>query len=847
MVVKIPIKRGKRTSEQAILESPGTKTTMVTNEKDAPCKLRAVAAKKKRRKTNSNEGDVGDNSSISSRSSMNSDRDVRDRVEGGKSTTYGSSTNAATAASTRALPSEDYTLTICSPSDQTREQIDHSYYSPDTLLIGAASPTPSTTSLDWQFSGSMENFFEENDRAAGLSPINNDTEKINAEGCSLEQCQLESFDSVDRKLLLRESSNGDGSGTSNSTLKITNESTGRMPLPSPSACYASLPVSNKSHVATTPLALPTTSISDIFTPDSKRIKPLYLARKSGGGDCNIFESSPSVFLNIQPANSFSDLLSTPAHSNEEHAENIQPTAAQAVAASVAAAQKESQDGESGGSDKTSDRKDIMQALKDTVESELHLPTALGHNLGGHRRFVINGPLKTCTDSSIDRINTDGKDAAFYQFLQMLSPAFEGCIFLLPWLRASETKSKVTVSLYGSFKLNQGTLFRPMSTGPSEIDLTTAKRRIQSTICAFGGTINSKKEEEHPPVEKLVSFSGHNSKSSIFRSRSSDATSKPSKSSSTSSKSAGLKRKKKNKSILRRERYEKKLRDQYFENGNRLSWDVQHSLRLTLSGAKTFDEEDNSDSSVTKPSTKTDSDFESNRPTQYKCTLCGALKKKHVCTNQPTILRSIGVNVYPAVNAYTADEPGSLTCALTEMNNFITSSSNGVCGLTSEEVLRENTKLPAHIQLTPCTIMKPHLRKSILSGPPKRHQQSHREEEESHNHSINLIFQPSMEITNDQYLNVTTLPSDRDYTYPAVPLTFGQRKSMSDALLSISKSVPELTQACALILKDARKKNQWDQAVAELMAQVLCILKCSSSKDYSLEGLKRYLLEFGISC
>ena len=139
MVVKIPIKRGKRTSEQAVLESPGTKTTMVTNEKDAPCKLRAVAAKKKRRKTNSNEGDVGDNSSISSRSSMNSDRDVRDRVEGGKSTTYGSSANAATAAtSSRALPSEDYTLTICSPSDQSREQIDHTYSSPDTLLIGVS-------------------------------------------------------------------------------------------------------------------------------------------------------------------------------------------------------------------------------------------------------------------------------------------------------------------------------------------------------------------------------------------------------------------------------------------------------------------------------------------------------------------------------------------------------------------------------------------------------------------------------------------------------------------------------------------------------------------------------------
>ncbi len=665
----------------------------------------------------------------------------------------------------------------------------------------------------------MENFFEDNDRAAGLSPINNDIEKINAGGCPLEQCQLESFDSAESKLLLRENSNGDGSGKSNSTLKIANRPTGRMPLPSPSD-YASLAASN-SHVATATLEPPSTLINDMFPSDSKGTKPLYLARKSEGTYCNIFESSPSAFLNIQPAHSFSDLLSTHAPSSEEHRETIQSTATQAVTTSL----------EGRKSDKAI-RNDIMQTLKHTVESELHLPIPLGSNSGGHRRFVIDGPSKTCTDSSIDRINADGKETAFYQFLQILSPAFEGCTFLLPWLRASETKSKVNVSVYGSFKLNQGTLFRSVPTGPSESDLTTAKKRIQSAICAFGGRINSKVEEEHPPVEKVVSFSRQNSKSSIFRSRSDDA-SKP------TSTSSALKRKRKNKSVLRREKYEKKLRDQYFENGNRLSWDVQHSLKLTLSGAKTFDEEDNCNIASTKTSTKTDKDVESNRPTKYKCTLCGALKKKHVCTNQPTILRSIGVNVYPAVNAYTADEPGSLTCALSEMNNFITSSSNGICGLTSEEVGREFTKIPAQVKVTSSKIIYPHLRKSILSGPSKT-------EEESHNHSTTLIFQPSMEITNDQYLNVNSIPAG-DYTYPAVPLTFGQRKSMSDALLSISKSVPELTRACALILKDARKKNQWDQAVAELMAQVLCILKCSSSKDYSLEGLKRYLMEFAISC
>ena len=149
MVVKIPIKRGKTTSEKAVLESPGTKTTMVTNENETPCVFGATAAKQKKRRANnnsisSNANDVGDNSSISSRSSMNSapniDRDVRDGVaiNDGKLTTDAAAATAA--ASTTVLSSEDYSsmTCICSPSDQSREQIDYPYSSPDTLFIGVS-------------------------------------------------------------------------------------------------------------------------------------------------------------------------------------------------------------------------------------------------------------------------------------------------------------------------------------------------------------------------------------------------------------------------------------------------------------------------------------------------------------------------------------------------------------------------------------------------------------------------------------------------------------------------------------------------------------------------------------
>lgn len=654
----------------------------------------------------------------------------------------------------------------------------------------------------------MENFFEENDRTAGLS-AEHEAENENTDTCPLERCQLESFDSAERKLLLRESSNAGGSGTSSSTHKITNRSSDRMPMPSPSGQVG------------TPLAPP--SIGDIFSPGTKGSTPIVLPKRKSnmfGPPC---EPSPSgLFLNIPATNSFSDLLTT-SNDNEDRPETVESTADQDTKASGDNKETELKKKESDESDKPQ-YNDIMNTLKDAEEIELQPPTPLGSDcVEGPRRFIIDGAMKSCTNYGIDQISSNGTDGSFYHFLQALSPAFEGCTFLLPWLRQSETKVKVNVSLLGGFKLSQGTLIRPMQAGPSAKDLAAAKRRIQSTICAFGGSINSKKENEDDAiVEKFVTFTKDTSKSSIFRSRSC------SPSSTSSSKSAGQKRKREIKSIMRREKYEETLRDQYFENGDRLSWDVQHSLKLSLSGAKTFDEEDNSDTSSSKQDDAeadivASADIEvEKRPIRYKCTLCGALKKKHVCANRPTILRSIGVNVYPAVNAYTADEPGELATPLSQMNNFIPLSNRNSCQLTTDEEMKKmKATQSAQIQVTSIT--------------------------PNNDPVVNLIFRPTMEITSDQYLDVKAEPTARDYLYPDVPLTSGQRKSMSDALLSMSRSVPQLTHACAMVLKDARKGNKWDQAVAELMAQVLCILKCSLSKDYSLDGLRRYLLDFGVSC
>ena len=56
----------------------------------------------------------------------------------------------------------------------------------------------------------------------------------------------------------------------------------------------------------------------------------------------------------------------------------------------------------------------------------------------------------------------------------------------------------------------------------------------------------------------------------------------------------------------------------------------------------------------------------------------------------------------------------------------------------------------------------------------------------------------------------------------------------------------MSQGCAVVLREAREKDDWDQAVAELLTQVVVGLYCGEG-DYRLEGLQQYLLTIGVSC
>lgn len=445
------------------------------------------------------------------------------------------------------------------------------------------------------------------------------------------------------------------------------------------------------------------------------------------------------------------------------------------------------------------------------------------------------------------------------------------------------------------------------------DLKIAKRRVECAIYAFGGSVTPLSRKK-----QAVTKPNKPDKMSIFRNPpSSSSAAAAASSSAKSTSSRGGKSKKRGKtasssvaqgasndnnnnnnnnavSAIRREKYEKRLRQQYFEHGNRLSWDVQCNLSLTLNGAKTFDDDE-----LLKRSGSNVSNDKSAR--KNRCKKCGQIKLGHVCPYVSSLARNIGIMVYPSANAHVADEPGVLSSALCEMNNFIsiksgsfgetttmvTSSPGGssekkTCdstmgdGSSLEKVVSEGSAARNDndvVAKVDKELASPFRRKTLLGLPSSKPEEDLEEDKRSDDEdervvdevkksddggggeTKDLLFQPKMEITLDQYRTVTPfkdagasgISKKRGYTYPHVPLTFTQRKSMSDALFSLSKQVPKLTDECALVLTEARKRDEWDLAVAELMVQVICVLHCSPSMDYKLEGLRRYLLTLGIVC
>lgn len=119
----------------------------------------------------------------------------------------------------------------------------------------------------------------------------------------------------------------------------------------------------------------------------------------------------------------------------------------------------------------------------------------------------------------------------------------------------------------------------------------------------------------------------------------------------------------------------------------------------------------------------------------------------------------------------------------------------------------------------------------------------------HDDQCDLLFIEAMELKAEQFRAISpskaAFPSDA-FSYPALPLPYAQRKRLSDNLFSLSNEVPKLTDECAQVLREAREKDMWDLAVAELMTQVVVIIHCPDG-DHRFEGLRQYLLTLGIAC
>jgi hypothetical protein len=113
-------------------------------------------------------------------------------------------------------------------------------------------------------------------------------------------------------------------------------------------------------------------------------------------------------------------------------------------------------------------------------------------------------------------------------------------------------------------------------------------------------------------------------------------------------------------------------------------------------------------------------------------------------------------------------------------------------------------------------------------------------------SSDLLFVDAIDLKPEQFRIISPTTRSGSYIYPSLPLPYAQRKRLSDNLFALSKEVSQLTDECALVLREAREKDMWDLAVAELMTQVVIIIHCHDA-DTRMEGLRQYLLTLGIAC
>lgn len=379
--------------------------------------------------------------------------------------------------------------------------------------------------------------------------------------------------------------------------------------------------------------------------------------------------------------------------------------------------------------------------------------------------------------------------------------------------------------------------------PSEEDLAIARRRIQSSICAFGGSLNPEVNNENK----------------------------------------------------RQRTYAEALATRYYENESRLSWEFEENPPIVIekesettknlkdsvqvsnksedgcksssnigksndknsSGKQDSDESVNMDGMSVKSgpddeeycqsvNSSDQSDEKKSSGSQskmkYRCKLCGQPKQNHRCPYRQSLARSIGTMIYPAVNAFTADEPGVISPPLSEMNNFVDVQKSD--GTDASPARPMSTTSSRRLSVNPTAQVTP---ESLRSGRSNTRNRKKRLYSQTKGDQGDLLFVESMDVQPVQFKTVSTSVSTSEgFKYAPLPLPYAQRKRLSDNLFTLSNDVPKLTNECAQVLREAREKDMWDLAVAELMTQVIVIIHCNE-RDVRFEGLRQYLLTLGIAC
>ena len=353
-------------------------------------------------------------------------------------------------------------------------------------------------------------------------------------------------------------------------------------------------------------------------------------------------------------------------------------------------------------------------------------------------------------------------------------------------------------------------------------------------------------------------------------------------------------------------YEQQLHMRYYENDARLSWDVEENPPVESMNSKPLRNSSSQQSSKLHKSKEDDSEEKKSGANEskgdihenenenirvlevksegentdtpkmkYRCKLCGQPKQNHTCPYQQALQRSIGTMSFPALNAFQCKEPGKLAPSLSDMNNFV-----DLEGDDDDDDDDDDDPTPYYedgeessnhqdIQIDDDTPAGPvsEMRSSVkrhLDSPPdvqsssalgatteytgKRRKLSRPKEGQEEYSGDDKLFHEPMEIKPEQYRLVSSLPTSEvgTFKYPTLPLTFKQRKSMSESLFELSQGITGLTDECAEVLQVARETDSWDLAVSELMTQILVVLHCPLEDDV-LDGLRQHLMSLGFSC